>query len=117
MGFRTLAIEKRSSEIWALLGAVKTEFGNFADVLKKTKDKLDKASSEIDKASARSRTIERKLRDVQVLPTAEAVELIGETIEEDEVIGESSEETITKDADKDEKKDENGQLNLINNQT
>ena len=68
MGFRTLAIEKRSSEVWDLLGAVKTEFKNFGDVLVKTKKKLDEASNVIDTAGVRSRAIERKLRDVQELP-------------------------------------------------
>lgn len=68
MGFRTLAIEKRSSEVWDLLGAVKTEFGKFGDVLAKTKKKLEEATNVIDSAGIRSRAIERKLKDVQVLP-------------------------------------------------
>jgi DNA recombination protein RmuC len=68
MGFRSLAVEKRTSEIWDLLGAVRTEFGKFGDVLQKTKEKLDSASKEIDRAGTRSRAIERKLRDVQTLP-------------------------------------------------
>ncbi len=68
VGFRTLAIEKRTSEVWDLLGAVKTEFSNFGDVLDKTKKKLDEASNSIDTASRRSRSIERKLRQVQELP-------------------------------------------------
>lgn len=71
MGFRTLAIEKRSSEVWSLLGSVKTEFGKFGDVLEKTQKKLAEASNTIDDASKRSRAIERRLRDVQELPTAE----------------------------------------------
>lgn len=71
MGFRTLAIEKRSSEVWSLLGAVKTEFGKFGDVLDKTQKKLRDASDTIDEASKRTRAIERKLRDVQVLPSSE----------------------------------------------
>jgi DNA recombination protein RmuC len=62
MGFRTLAIEKRSSEVWELLGAVKTEFGKFGAVLAKTKKKLQEASNTIDKAEVRTRAIERKLR-------------------------------------------------------
>lgn len=70
VGFRTLAIEKRTSEVWELLGMVKTEFGNFGDVLEKTKKKLDEASNSIDSASRRSRTIERRLRAVQELPAA-----------------------------------------------
>lgn len=71
MGFRSLAVEKRTSEIWELLGAVKTEFGKFGEVLEKTKQKLDAASREIDSAGVRSRAIERRLRDVQALPSAE----------------------------------------------
>jgi len=71
MGFRTLAIEKRSSEVWSLLGAVKTEFGKFGDILEKTQKKLAEASNTIDDASKRSRAIERKLRDVQELPQGE----------------------------------------------
>ncbi|MDP3150441.1 MAG: DNA recombination protein RmuC [Ignavibacteria bacterium] len=71
MGFRTLAIEKRSSEVWSLLGAVKTEFGKFGDILEKTQKKLVEASNTIDDASKRSRAIERRLRDVQELPQGE----------------------------------------------
>jgi DNA recombination protein RmuC len=76
MGFKTLAIEKRSSEVWSLLGAVKTEFASFGTVLLKTKKKLDEASNTIDAAATRTRVIERKLRTVQELPTAEAVRLL-----------------------------------------
>ena len=68
MGFRTLAIEKRSSEVWDLLGAVKTEFGQFGTILEKTKKKLDEAVNVIDTAGVRTRAIERKLRNVQELP-------------------------------------------------
>ncbi|HLN99618.1 MAG TPA: DNA recombination protein RmuC [Pyrinomonadaceae bacterium] len=68
VGFRTLAIAKRSSEAWELLGAVKTEFGKFGDLLEKTKKKLDEASNTIENAARKSRTIERRLRDVQELP-------------------------------------------------
>lgn len=78
MGFRTLAIEKRSSEVWELLGMVKTEFGKFGDVLAKTKKKLQEASNTIDQAEVRTRAIERKLRDVQDLPQADTAELIEE---------------------------------------
>ncbi len=70
LGFRTLAIEKRSSEVWQLLGAVKGEFGKFGDILEKTKKKLDEASSSIESAAVRTRAIERKLRTVQELPPA-----------------------------------------------
>ena len=79
MGFRSLAVEKRTSEIWELLGAVRTEFGKFGAVLEKTKDKLEQASKEIDKAGVRSRAIERKLRDVQSLPQPDALRLLGES--------------------------------------
>ncbi len=68
MGFRTLAIEKRSSEVWALLGAVKTEFTKFGDILDKTQKKLHEAGNTIETAARKSRTIERRLRDVQKLP-------------------------------------------------
>ncbi|MBP7460632.1 MAG: DNA recombination protein RmuC [Candidatus Delongbacteria bacterium] len=81
MGFRTLAIEKRSSEVWEILGAVKTEFGNFGSVLEKTKKKLQEATNVIDKAGIRSRAIERKLRTVQELPREKTVALLGEAIE------------------------------------
>jgi DNA recombination protein RmuC len=83
MGFRTLAIERRSSEVWALLGAVKTEFGKFGTILDKTHKKLQEASNTIEDAARKSRTIERKLKNVQELPSQEAVELIGD-IEEAE---------------------------------
>ncbi|MBP2635932.1 MAG: RmuC family protein [Firmicutes bacterium] len=78
MGFRTLAIERRSSEVWGLLGAVKTEFGKFGDVLIKTKEKLDQASKQIDAAAVRTRAIERKLKDVEQLPSADAVRMLGQ---------------------------------------
>lgn len=71
MGFRTLAIEKRSSEVWDLLGTVKTEFGKFGDLLDKTKKKLVEATNTIDSASQKSRNIERKLKKVQELPVLE----------------------------------------------
>jgi DNA recombination protein RmuC len=72
MGFRTLAIEKRSSEVWTVLGAVKTEFGRFGDLLEGVEKKLDQAANNIKDAARKSRTIERKLRGVQELPVAEA---------------------------------------------
>ncbi len=68
MGFRTLAIQKRSSEVWNLLAAVKTEFGKFGGILEGVKKKLDQASSEMDKVATRSRVITRKLSDVEELP-------------------------------------------------
>jgi DNA recombination protein RmuC len=76
MGFRTLAIEKRSSEVWNLLAAVKTEFGRFGEVLEKTQKKLQEASNTIDSAATRSRAIEKKLRDVADSPT-DAAPLLG----------------------------------------
>jgi DNA recombination protein RmuC len=81
MGFRTLAIEKRSSEVWEILGAVKSEFGNFSTVLERTKKKLIEATNTIDKAGVRTRAIERQLRKVQELPQAESVALIGEALD------------------------------------
>ncbi|MGE4300605.1 MAG: DNA recombination protein RmuC [Victivallaceae bacterium] len=78
MGFRTLAIERRSSEVWNLLSAVKTEFGKFGDVLEKTRSHLESAVKDIDAAGVRTRAIERKLREVAVLPAAEAADLIDE---------------------------------------
>jgi DNA recombination protein RmuC len=78
MGFRTLAIEKRSSEVWNLLGAVKTEFGRFGDILDKTHKKLQEAGNTIENAARKSRTIERKLRDVQELPEQESLQLLSE---------------------------------------
>lgn len=70
MGFRTLAIAKSTSEVWAVLGAVKNEFGKFGDILDKTHKKLQEASNTIEQASSKSRTIERKLNKVQELPAA-----------------------------------------------
>jgi DNA recombination protein RmuC len=72
MGFRTLAIEQRSSEVWKLLGAVRTEFGKFGDTLDKVKKKLDAASTEIDTAARKTRTITRRLRAVEELPPGDA---------------------------------------------
>ena len=84
MGFRTLVIEKRSSEVWQLLGAVKTEFGKFGDILQKTHDKLEQASKSIGDASRKTRTIERKLRDVQELPAGEGLKLLNTNDDEEE---------------------------------
>jgi DNA recombination protein RmuC len=72
MGFRTLAIEKHSSEVWKVLGAVKTEFGKFGELLDGVKRKLDQASTNIEDAARKSRAIERKLQAVQELPVTEA---------------------------------------------
>lgn len=67
MGFRTLAVEKRASEVWMLLGSIKTEFGKFGEILDNTQKKLQEASNTIEKASQKSRTIERKLKGVEGL--------------------------------------------------
>ncbi|GGJ09453.1 DNA recombination protein RmuC [Alicyclobacillus cellulosilyticus] len=72
MGFRTLAIERRASEVWQLLGAVKAEFNKFGGILEKTQRKLQEASHTIEEATRKTRTIERKLRHVEALPSAEA---------------------------------------------
>lgn len=82
IGFRTLAIEKRSTEVWQLLGAVKTEFGKFGVLLDKTSKKLQEASHSMETAARKSRTIERKLREVQELPPAEAAALLAEEPEQ-----------------------------------
>jgi len=77
MGFRTLAIEQRSAEVWAVLGAVKTEFGKFGEALAHTKKKLDEASNSISKAEVRTRQLSRKLKEVEALPAADSEQLIG----------------------------------------
>ncbi|MCL2142229.1 MAG: DNA recombination protein RmuC, partial [Methanimicrococcus sp.] len=76
MGFQTLAVEKRTSEIWDILGAVKTEFGKFEDILNKTKKKLDEATGILETTGARTRSINRKLKQVQELPLNEASKLL-----------------------------------------
>jgi DNA recombination protein RmuC len=78
MGFRTLAIQERSSEVWRTLGAVKTEFGKFGAALDGVKKKLDEASNKIDETSVRTRALTRKLREVEALPAAEAQKLLGD---------------------------------------
>ena len=70
MGFKTLAIEKRTSEVWQLLGMVKSEFSKFGDILDKTNKKLLEISSTMELASRKTRTIERKLKKVEALPVA-----------------------------------------------
>ena len=76
MGFRTLAIEQRSEEVWRLLGAIKTDFVTFGDLLAKTKKQLDTVSNTLGDAEVRTRAIERKLRGVEALPEAEAAQLL-----------------------------------------
>jgi len=97
MGFRTLEVQKRSSEVWEVLGAVKTEFGNFGNLLEKTKKKLQETANVIDKAGMRSRAIERKLKNVEALPDEKSMQIIGEAIEieEDNIIDYTEEETDT----------------------
>ncbi len=81
MGFRTLAVEKRASEVWTLLGNVRNEFGKFGDILDKTQDKLRQASNQIESAVKKTRTIERKLKKVQEIPTQKDSELLADDIE------------------------------------
>lgn len=78
MGFRTVAIEKRSSEVWQVLGAIKTQFNKFGDLLEATKKKLQESANKIDAAATTSRQIERRLKEVENLPSSESVKLIGE---------------------------------------
>lgn len=95
MGFRTLAIQKRSSEVWNLLAAVKTEWTKYGDVLDAVQKKLHQASDTIEKAKMRSRAVGRKLKDVQELPASEVSALIPVTlIEDDEDTGEAGEATL-----------------------
>ncbi|WP_306607540.1 DNA recombination protein RmuC [Azonexus sp.] len=77
MGFRTLAIEQRSAEVWAVLGAVKSEFGKFGEALAHTRKKLEEASNSIVKAETRTRQLSRKLKEVEALPAGDAEKLIG----------------------------------------
>ena len=85
MGFRTLAIEKRSSEVWGVLGAIKTEFGKFGEALDATRKKLEQATKSIESAGVRTRQIERKLKGVEALPAAEAQARLG-ALEEIEAV-------------------------------
>lgn len=80
MGFRTLAIAKRSSEVWTLLGAVKSEFGKFAAVLERTGKQLDTVRNSISSAGQRTRAIERKLRGVETLSDGATQQLLGESL-------------------------------------
>jgi DNA recombination protein RmuC len=80
MGFRTLAIEKRTSEVWNLLAGVKTEWTKYGEVLDAVEKKLHQATDTIEKAKVRSRAIGRKLKDVQELPANEARALLPHTL-------------------------------------
>ena len=85
MGFRTLALEKRSSEVWQVLGAVKTEFAKFGDVLAATKLTLERAAKNIESAETRSRQMARKLKSVEALPSEAAQLLLGPEIDKSEL--------------------------------
>ena len=78
MGFRTVAIEKRSAEVWQKLGAVKTQFGKFSDLLEGVQKKLQESVNKIESAKTTSRQIEKKLKDVEELPESDSIKLIGE---------------------------------------
>lgn len=84
MGFRTLAIEKRSSEVWRLLEAVKTEFGKFGAVVEKVNRNLEQARNQMDLLGTRTRVVSRKLRDVQTLPESDATLLLGSELPDDD---------------------------------
>ena len=84
MGFRTLALERRSAEVWQVLGAVKTEFQKFGDVLAKTRKKLEEASHTIDAAEVRTRAMARQLKTVEALPDAAAQALLSHSVENPE---------------------------------
>jgi DNA recombination protein RmuC len=83
MGFRSLALEKRSAEVWEVLGAVKTEFGKFGEVLAKTKKKLDEASQSIDAAEVRTRAMTRRLKGVEAMPEVRISGLLGAAADDD----------------------------------
>jgi len=98
MGFRTLAIQKRSSEVWSVLGAIKTEFGKFGAVIERVQRKLQEASNAIDPAARRIRAIDRKLRTVEELPAADAQKLLAsEGPEADEALVEPDEQSTVED--------------------
>jgi DNA recombination protein RmuC len=90
MGFQTLAIEQRAVEVWRVLGAAKTQFGKFGEVLDKVKHHLDMAGKTIDKTGVRTRAIERTLRAVEQLPESEATELLALPAAEAEESGEEA---------------------------
>jgi DNA recombination protein RmuC len=86
MGFRTLALEKRSAEVWDVLGAVKTEFGRFGEVLARTKKKLEEAQNTIGQAEVRTRAMARQLRSVEALPETRAAQLLAPPGDADEAV-------------------------------
>ena len=91
MGFRTLAIEQRSSEVWSLLGAVKSEFGKFAGILEKAEKQINTVGKSLGDASRKTRTIERKLRGVESLSSDASQAMLGTDDEGEEDSPESSE--------------------------
>ncbi len=82
MGFRTLAIEQRSSEVWKVLGAVKSEFGKFAGILEKAEKQISTVGKSLGEASRKTRTIERRLRGVEQLPSDESRQLLGTSLDD-----------------------------------
>lgn len=84
MGFRTMAIEQRSSEVWSLLGAVKSEFGKFGEVVAATQKKLEAATNQFSQVSVRTRAIQRKLRDVEAMPLVEGEQATALLVEDEE---------------------------------
>ncbi|HTV85134.1 MAG TPA: DNA recombination protein RmuC [Dyella sp.] len=88
MGFRTLAIQQRSSEVWQLLGAVKNEFGKFGGVLDTVRKKLEEAGKHLDSTSVRTRAIERKLRNVETMPGEQTQQLLGDSTANEEAADE-----------------------------
>jgi DNA recombination protein RmuC len=88
MGFKTLAIQKRSSEVWEVLGAVKTEFNKFGGVLEKAKKKISEANQELDNlVGTRTRILLSKLKNVQELPSQQSEKLLGDGGKEEETDG------------------------------
>jgi len=83
MGFRTLAIEQRSSEVWQVLRAVKTEFGKFGETLASVKKSLDTASNRIGQTETRTRVMMRNLQAVEALPEEQATDLLNDVVGED----------------------------------
>jgi DNA recombination protein RmuC len=99
MGFRTLAVQKRSSEVWRILGAVKKEFGNFEKVLRKAQNQLSQASSNIDDlVGTRTRQIQRRLKNIQELPNNSTQEILGLDEAEDTEGDEGKEEGAADDS-------------------
>ena len=95
MGFRTLALEQRSAEVWEVLGAVKTEFSKFGEVLAKTKKKLQEASNTIDQAETRTRAMTRQLRSVEQLPEHRAQALLPGLVSADDEAAEAGDDLLT----------------------